>query len=360
MIRTSAPGKLYIAGEYAVIERGYPAILVAVDQFIRVSLEEALDEGSISSYGNLPILWTRDKGKLVLDQRDNRLFYIMSAIKIVEAYAKEQGRKLHFYHLKVDSELETNKGRKYGLGSSAAVTVATVKALCIFYNISITDEELFKLAALAHLEINNNGSCGDVAASVYGGWISFKTFDKSWLLEQRKTNSISALLIKEWKELSIESLIPPKELKLVIGWTGSPSSTTSLVDNVNDKRIQNHIPYKRFLDNSKKCVEKMIIAFKENDIEEIQKQIQINRELLVNMGNDLDIIIETPLLRQLCNIALEFNGFGKSSGAGGGDCGIVIFKDNEHLSQLIDEWEKCGITYLPLKVYEKKEENIEY
>lgn len=359
MIQTSAPGKLYIAGEYAVIEPGYPAILIAVDQFIRVSLEEALDEGSISSYGNIPILWTRQNGKLVLDQRDNRLFYIMAAINIVECYAKELGRKLHFYHLKVDSDLETDNGRKYGLGSSAAVTVATVEALCIFYKITISDEQLFKLAALAHLEINNNGSCGDVAASVYGGWIAFTTFDKSWVLEQQKNNSVGELLIKEWKDLSIESLTPPKELKLVIGWTGLPASTTSLVDNVNDKRIQNDILYKEFLDHSKKCVEKMIIAFKENNIKEIQKQIQLNRELLVNMGNDLDIVIETPLLRKLCNIALPFDGYGKSSGAGGGDCGIIIFEEDYDLSSLIDKWEKCGITYLPLKVYEKKGDKIE-
>ena len=360
MIVTSAPGKLYIAGEYAVIEPGYPAILVAVDQFITVSLEKTLDEGSISSYGNIPILWTRENDKLVLDQRDNRLFYIMAAINTVEAYAKEQGKELGFYHLRVASELENSKGKKYGLGSSAAVTVATVEALCRYYEMNISDEVLFKLAALAHLAINNNGSCGDVAASVYGGWIAFTTFDKSWVLEQRKNNTISSLLNKEWLGLSIEPLSPPKELKLVIGWTGLPASTASLVDNVNEKRTQNSILYKKFLYDSKECVRKMIAAFKQNDIEEIQKQIQTNRELLVNMGNDLDIVIETPLLTELCNIALGLNGYGKSSGAGGGDCGIVIFKDNKDLTELIDGWKKSEITYLPLKVYKKKGDNIDY
>ena len=359
MIVTSAPGKLYIAGEYAVIEPGHPAILIAVDQFIRVTLEEDFEEGSISSYGNIPILWTRNNDRLVLDQRDNRLFYIIAAINIVETYARELGKKLGFYHLKVDSELETNNGKKYGLGSSAAVTVATVEALCIFYKITVSDEQLFKLAALAHLKINNNGSCGDVAASVYGGWIVFTTFDKSWILDHDEKTTVTELLLKEWEGLSIKSITPPENLKLIIGWTGSPASTTRLVDNVNDKRIANHTSYKEFLKNSKKCVEKMILAFKENNINEIQNQIVINRELLVNMGNDLGIVIETPLLRDLCNIALKFNGYGKSSGAGGGDCGIVIFKDNDHLEELINEWENCGITYLPLKVYNKKGDNIE-
>lgn len=34
MITVKAPGKLYIAGEYAVVESGFPAIIVALDQFV--------------------------------------------------------------------------------------------------------------------------------------------------------------------------------------------------------------------------------------------------------------------------------------------------------------------------------------
>ena len=43
MIQASAPGKLFIAGEYAVVTNAHPAILVAVNQFITVTLEEAED-----------------------------------------------------------------------------------------------------------------------------------------------------------------------------------------------------------------------------------------------------------------------------------------------------------------------------
>ena len=34
LITVKAPGKLYIAGEYAVVESGYPAIIVALNQFV--------------------------------------------------------------------------------------------------------------------------------------------------------------------------------------------------------------------------------------------------------------------------------------------------------------------------------------
>ncbi|MCF6462540.1 phosphomevalonate kinase [Clostridium sp. Cult1] len=352
MIRTYAPGKLFIAGEYAVVEPGYPAILVAVDRGIVVLLEEMLERGSISSYGNLPRFWSRENGKLILDKTDSRFSYIISAINIVETYAKEQGKELDYYRLEVASQLETNEGKKYGLGSSAAIIVATIRALSKHYELGVSDKELFKLSALANLAINSNGSCGDIAASVYGGWIAYTTFDRNWVLEQLKDSTITQLLNKPWPSLSIEPLTPPEGLKLTIGWTGAPASTSNLVAQANDKRTENSISYEKFLHESKKCVNEMIIAFKENNVKQIQKQIQVNRQLLVNMGNNLGIVIETPLLTKLCNIALKFKGYAKSSGAGGGDCGIAVFQNDKYLLPLIDEWKKAGITYLPLEVYD--------
>ena len=103
MIEVSAPGKLFIAGEYAVVEPGHPAIIVAVDQFISVTIESATKNGSIQSqqYSDLPIRWTRNQGELILDHRENPFHYILAAIRLTEKYAQEQGRTLAFYDLKV-------------------------------------------------------------------------------------------------------------------------------------------------------------------------------------------------------------------------------------------------------------------
>lgn len=222
MIEVSAPGKLYIAGEYAVVEPGHPAIIVAVDQFITVTIEAAVKNGSIQSqqYSDLPIRWTRKKGVLVLDHRENPFHYILEAIRLTEQYAKERGQLLSFYHLKVKSELDNSNGRKYGLGSSGAVTVATVKALNVFYDLEMDTLTQFKIAALAHLAVQGNGSCGDIAASCYGGWIAFSTFDSQWVKEKQAQWSLSTLLETDWPMLSIQPLEVPKNLRLVIGWTG--------------------------------------------------------------------------------------------------------------------------------------------
>ncbi|OTN88187.1 phosphomevalonate kinase [Enterococcus sp. 7E2_DIV0204] len=353
MIEVSTPGKLFIAGEYAVVEPGHPAIIVAVDQFVTVTLESAENVGSIQSaqYSSLPVRWTRRNNELVLDIRENPFHYVLAAIRLTEKYAQEQQKELAFYHLKVTSELDNSNGRKYGLGSSGAVTVATVKSLSLFYDLDLSEAEIFKLSALAHLEVQGNGSCGDIAASCYGGWIAFSTFDHQWVNDQAQKQTLTALLQATWPKLMIKPLTVPKKLRLLIGWTGSPASTSDLVDQVNQSKEVQKNAYQKFLDDSKTCVETMITGFDSENISLIQTQIRKNRQLLQQLTSLTGVTIETPALKKLCNLAQTCGGAAKSSGAGGGDCGIVIFKQKSGILPLMSSWEKEGITPLPLHVY---------
>jgi phosphomevalonate kinase len=355
LVEASAPGKLYIAGEYAVVEAGHPAIIIAVDQFITVTITKATKSGSIQSaqYSELPVKWTRRGGELVLDIRENPFHYILAAIKITEKYAQEQGKQLAFFDLKVTSELDNSNGCKYGLGSSGAVTVATVKALSAFYELSLTPMMTFKLAALSHLEVQGNGSCGDIAASSFGGWIAFSTFEQNWLQKHRQTESITTLLAKKWPKLAITPLPEVSHLRLLIGWTGSPASTSDLVDQVNESRAdkKTSTSYEEFLAASKDCVEQMITGFHTQNISLIKKMIKKNRRLLNELTQITNVTIETPPLKMLCDLAENYGGAAKSSGAGGGDCGIVITDQKSGILPLMSVWEKAGITPLPLHVY---------
>lgn len=71
MIEARAPGKLYIAGEYAVVEPAQPAVLVTVDRYLSIQLTESSDVGRVfsSEYGQLPMVWKRSKqtGKVTLE-----------------------------------------------------------------------------------------------------------------------------------------------------------------------------------------------------------------------------------------------------------------------------------------------------
>lgn len=354
MIEVSAPGKLYIAGEYAVVEPGHPAIIVAVDQFITVTISPAEKNGSIQSaqYSELPVRWSRRHGELVLNIRENPFHYILAAIRLTERYAQEQGKQLAFYDLKVTSELDNSNGRKYGLGSSGAVTVATVKALDAFYQLGLDQLTCFKLASLAHLEVQGNGSCGDIAASCYGGWIAFATFDQQWVKAQQQVTTISQLLAKPWPHLLISQLQAPKNLRLLIGWTGSPASTSDLVDQVHESKESQQTSYDQFLAASKHCVQEMIAGFVDQDVHRIKENISQNRHLLKQLTQITGVTIETPALKTLCDLAENCGGAAKSSGAGGGDCGIVIVDQKTGILPLMSAWEKAGITPLPLHVYQ--------
>ncbi|WP_179395693.1 phosphomevalonate kinase [Lacticaseibacillus absianus] len=357
MVTAQAPGKLYVAGEYAVVETGYPAIIVALNQFVTVTVERMPTYGSIVSkqYQENSLMWSRNGDEMVFDNRDNPFHYILSAIRLTEQYAREQGKPLGLYRLFVDSDLDSLDGKKYGLGSSAAVTVATVKALNLFYGLGMTSDQLYKLAAIAHLDIQGNGSLGDIAASVYGGWIAYQSFDKDWLAAERRQHSLGELLVMDWPQLSIELLTAPDAMRLLIGWTGSPASTSRLVDKIAIAKAQRRADYQRFLAESRETIQRMIAGFRAGSLAQIQAGVRTNRQLLQRLAEFSGVEIETPLLRQMCDSAEQIGGAAKSSGAGGGDCGIVLIDAQIETDALLQAWRDKAIEPLSFQVHEIRE-----
>jgi phosphomevalonate kinase len=357
LITAQAPGKLYIAGEYAVVESGLPAVIVALNQFVTCTVEESTDFGSIVSrqYTENSLHWRRMGDEMVFDNRDNPFHYILSAIKITEEYARSLNQQLSVYHLRIDSDLDSEDGKKYGLGSSAAVTVATVKALCGFYHLPVTQNQIFKLAAIAHFDVQGNGSLGDIAASVYGGWIAYHSFDRQWLAERRHVLPLPELIDLEWPDLQIEQLVAPADLKLVIGWTGSPASTSKLVDKVSMVKVRDQTEYQTFVSESRNCIQRMVEGFREQNLLKIQNEVRYNRQLLHQLSDFSGVQIETPVLTKMCEVAEKFGGAAKTSGAGGGDCGIVLIDRRTDFANMLAQWKVNHIEQLSLTVHVIKE-----
>lgn len=356
MITQKAPGKLYIAGEYAVLEKGNPAIVVAIDEFVTISVSPSETTGTIHSkqYSQDAIHWTRQGSRMIIDNRENPFHYILSAITYTERYVAEQGVNLSVYDLTANSELDSADGKKYGLGSSAAVTVATVKALLEYYGVAASKDLIFKIAAIAHLKVQGNGSLGDVAASVYGGWLAFRSFDHDWLLSRvdGSAMSLSELVELDWPDLEIRSLEPLPDLELVIGWSQKPASTSQLVEQTDEEKDENPESYERFVRESRECVERMIAGFEARDAGVIMGQIRRNRELLRSLSAFSNVQIEIPRLTQLIDIAEKYNGAAKTSGAGNGDCGIVLADPHTNVEMMKQEWSENGILPLDLHVYQ--------
>ena len=84
--------------------------------------------------------------------------------------------------------------------------------------------------------------------------------------------------------------------------------------------------------------------------------IRDSRTLLQDYERERAVCIETEKLKALADIADGAGSAGKSSGSGGGDCGIALVgvsKDadaEETAADITARWQAAGIQPLPLKL----------
>ena len=390
MIETRAPGKLFIAGEYAVVEPGQPAVLIAVDRCITVRLTESEGAGRIhsSEYGQAPVIWRReDDGEhIIVDERP--FDYVLSAISTVEELRSGRGARPRYFDLEISSELNDADGRKFGLGSSAAVTVATIAALDEFYELGLTLTERFKLAVLATIAISTKASGGDLAASTFGGWIRYSSPDRAALHAHREAHGVvSAMTCAEWADCSARRVTPPSSLDLLVGWTGSPASTEHLVTRVHspNERADDTAseraddtsaestpagavasppaktrPLVSFAAESQILVDDLVAAFDADDAEASLTTIRSVRALLRRLSDSTGSLIETEALHDLSEIAETHGAAAKPSGAGGGDCGIALAHTHTEAQTILSGWEAAGIRPLDLGAHREEGEIDEF
>ena len=350
-VQVSAPGKLFLAGEYAVVEAGNPAMIAAINQYLTVTIEASNSGTVFSSQQGITIPWERS-GEEIVTQTATSYALIFSAMGVAEAYVRALGQQTAaFYALSVDSQLDNSQsGTKYGLGSSGALTVATIKAVLTYYGQEVNAYRLYQLAALSQLQQGMAGSFGDLAASSYGGVIAYHSLDRDWLKELLEEHTLLEILDMPWKDVNIERLSLPGTLSLLIGWTGQAASTDSLVNQVGQGRSQDgkESSHRDFLQKSKSCLGGIIQACQQGDAERFQAGIAENRRLLQEFARKMGLNIETPALAKLCQLAEEEGAVAKSSGAGGGDCGIAFASQAQQAEKIHHKWRSAGI--LPLNL----------
>ena len=115
MIQVKAPGKLYIAGEYAVVEPGYKSILIAVDRFVTASIEDSnTTQGTIHSktLHHEPVTFQRREDKIVVSDLNaaKQLKYVITAIEIFEQFVRSNNMPLKHFNLTIDSNLDDTNG----------------------------------------------------------------------------------------------------------------------------------------------------------------------------------------------------------------------------------------------------------
>ena len=356
-ITSKAPGKLFIAGEYAVVEPGNGAIVAAVSRYLTVTIDEATDVGTLTSTQNPDVIveWTRE-GELFSAKTDHPYGLVEEAILVAEQYVRECGILTNaLYSLSITSELDDAKrGIKYGLGSSGAVVVATIQAVLDFYETPRTPLLIYKLSVLTNLRLSQRGSFGDIAASSFGGMVYYTSPDRSDLLVKLQSQTIKEICDNDWKDLLIERLPEIPDFTLLVGWTGQVAITDSLIQATEKKRkVETDTAfYKEFLKKSHAIVHGLQNAWNKQDIPALQEGIRSNRALLNEFAQVMQLEIETPALQTLCALAEQNGACAKTSGAGGGDCGICFTQNETERQQIETQWAKAQIQVLPLSIAE--------
>ncbi|WP_329543440.1 phosphomevalonate kinase [Streptomyces sp. NBC_01356] len=344
-----APGKLFVAGEYAVVESG-PAILVAVDRYITVTVSAGERAGVLISSDLTARAVHRTWRDGRLTQGGTPANPVVAAVETVAGLLAERGLPVPPLSVSITSTLHED-GRKYGLGSSGAVTVATVAAVAAYCGLRLSPGARFRLALLATARIDPQGSGGDLAASTWGGWIAYQAPDRAFVLDLARRHGIQETLRTPWPGFSLRRLPPPKDLTLEVGWTGSPASTSSLVTGLHRRAWRGSASHQKFMETSADIVRAAVTALEAGDGEGLLQQIRRARQELARLDDEVGLGIFTPALTALCDAAEAAGGAAKPSGAGGGDCGIALLdaRSPHDIARVRQRWAAAGVAPLPLR-----------
>jgi len=83
--------------------------------------------------------------------------------------------------------------------------------------------------------------------------------------------------------------------------------------------------------------------------------IDLYRQKLNELEENAGIIIESEPFKKMIQIASDYGYSAKTSGAGYGDCGIALTKNETDKRTLQDAWIKNGLIALDIKVWDYDE-----
>ena len=324
MIAVKTCGKLYWAGEYAILEPGQLALIKDIPIYMK---------GEIAFSDSYCIY--SDMFDFAVDLTPNPDYsLIQETVALVEDFLVYRGQTLRPFSLKILGKME-REGKKFGLGSSGSVVVLVIKALLALYKLSVDQDLLFKLASAVLIKRGDNGSMGDLACLVTEDLVLYQSFNRQQVAAWLEEENLATVLERDWG-FSISQVQPTLECDFLVGWTKEVAVSSHMVQQIKQNINQN------FLSSSKETVSALVEALEQGKSEKIIEQVEGASKLLEGLSAD----IYTPSLRQLKTASQDLQAVAKSSGAGGGDCGIALSFDEQSTETLKNRWADLGIELL--------------
>jgi mevalonate kinase len=274
--RGHAFGKVILLGEHAVVY-GVPALATSLKQGVQaLALPGPVGRAHLSapSWG--------------LEATPDGSGPVATAFRVVldELGTLERG---------VEVVLDPQIPLGAGLGASAALAVATIRALCALAGMALDSERLAEVALGSERVFHGNPSGLDHSLAIHGG---VRYFVRTGVFEP----------------VRLAAGFP-----LLVGYSGRPGATRDTVSRVAALyRGQRAATEKRFHAVGE-IVEAGRAALEANDLAALGDCLTENHRILRGLG------VSTPALDRMVDLALEAGALGaKLTGGGGGGCAIAL------------------------------------
>ncbi|NLB66307.1 MAG: GHMP kinase [Lentisphaerae bacterium] len=281
-VQASAPGSLMFMGEHAVL-RGQPALVCAISKRMKVKLTPRTDDAVLlhSTLG--------EHETTLGDLAPNESFrFVLGTIRAMRDELA-QGFEL---------DIRSGMSSVMGLGTSAAVTVATMAALEGARDVEPARERVIEQSIKVIRKVQGGvGSGADVAASVHGGFLRY-TADP------------------------MEVVALPVLPQLTVLYSGYKRPTTEVVALVEESRKRLPGVYDRLEELIGEVVQRAFVAAASEDWDAVGELMNVHQGLMDALGvNEAKLSELIYALREDPNILGS-----KISGSGLGDCVIGLGK----------------------------------
>ncbi len=187
-IKTKIPGKLFFAGEYAVTKEGNLALITTIETNFEMSISRASDKSVLkTNVGLADFEFSLTKIEFDKESPWNfALTALKNTLSAADSSKKESVSKISELSVEICLEIRSDLGfgeNKKGYGSSASVVCGVVNAVNQFFDLQLSLEKRFEIAAKTHFEVQGSGSMGDIAAIMYGGSVFYQNHNRILPLE---------------------------------------------------------------------------------------------------------------------------------------------------------------------------------